>query len=259
MNKPSIISIILTIFISSQLFQSCQKDEEKTVGTGVFFIFGIDDNFDSDYYYAFAEMKNRNVQGTSFINTKYIGGRTGSLTWEMIHEMADNAWDFQCHSHSHPNLTDLSDQEIQEELELVNSTFDYQGLPEPFHMTYPYGRYDERVKDICSEYRHTARAWGANPLNNYTDEGFDFMSYAWCIVDMQSEADLIEIKNYVDEALSTNNVFVSFLLHRIVESDPKEYDTKLIYFQQLLDYIIEKEGNIITMSKAYNEIKMITN
>ncbi len=222
---------------------------------GPFFVFGFDDAYDSDYYYAYHELKSRGLRGTSFVYTGRIG-RPGALTWEMIHEMVNDGWEMGCHSHSHIRLTDATEHQIRNEFETVNSIFKEQGLPIPKHHTYPYGANDENVRRIVSEYRLSGRS-SSTPTRNFHLKNFDFMRYGWVHADMQNlsgQHGLNVIKEQVDNAFKERTVIVSFLMHELVETQTGGYQCLITLFVELLDYIIDNGGTIVTQNEAYNII-----
>jgi peptidoglycan/xylan/chitin deacetylase (PgdA/CDA1 family) len=222
---------------------------------GPLFVFGFDDGNDSDYYTAYQMLKQRGYRGTSFANTNMIG-EPGRLKWEMIHEMVNDGWEMGCHTHSHIRLTDATDAQIREEMETVDALYIAQGLPTPKHITYPYGANDQRVRKIVSEYRLSGRR-ASSLTNNYGDPVFYILGYRWVHADMyalDTPNGLNNAKAEVDLAFEGKTVLVSFLIHQITESYPGGYVCVRKYFQELLDYIIEKGGTIVTQKKAYEII-----
>ena len=228
---------------------------------GPLFVFGFDDGNESDYYHAYRELKLRGLRGTSFTHTSAIG-EPGRLTWELIHEMVNDGWEMGCHTHSHIRLTEATEQEIRDEFEMVNALYKARDLPIPRHLTYPWGAWytdDGIVKRIVSEYRLSARTGKElGTAVNFSDKNFDFMSYGWVHADMLSQNHLNNAKNEVDLAFQEHTALVSFLIHGVVESKSEPstyYECLLIYLQELLDYIIDLGGTIVTMDEAYEIIK----
>jgi peptidoglycan/xylan/chitin deacetylase (PgdA/CDA1 family) len=224
---------------------------------GPLFVFGFDDGFDSDFYFAYTELKDRGLKGTSFVHTATIG-TSGALTWQMIHEMVNNGWEMGCHTHNHVKLAEATEEEIRGEMEMVNSLYQAQGLPAPRHLTYPNSSNNGFSRGIVSEYRQSGRA-ATGASKNFNSPDFDFMRYPWVHADMRNldgQNGLNNAKENVDMAFLEHTVLVSFLIHRVVESTPDgAYECGLNYFLQLVDYIIARGGTIVTQNEAYEIIK----
>jgi peptidoglycan/xylan/chitin deacetylase (PgdA/CDA1 family) len=242
-----------TVYGNQETFQTIALES----GTpGPLFVFGFDDGFDSDYYYAWPLLKSRGVRGVSFAHTSVIGTE-GALTWEMVHEMVDDGWEMGCHTHSHLRLDEASEQEIRNEMETVNSLYREQGLPVPKHLTYPNGAVNQFASSIVSQYRLTGRRYRPT-ASNYNSANFNYMAYGWIHADMRNQDGpngLNNVKAEVDKAFENQTVLVSFLIHRVVEDLYAGYQCRLVYLQQLVDYVIERGGNIVTQDEAYEFIR----
>ncbi len=242
-----------TIYGNQETFQTIALES----GTpGPLFVFGFDDGFDSDYYYAWPLLKSHGVKGVSFAHTSVIG-KEGALTWGMIHEMVAEGWEMGCHTHSHLRLDEASEQEIRDEMETVNSLYKEQGLPVPKHITYPNGAVNHFASNIISQYRLSGRRYRPTP-SNYNSANFNYMEYGWVHADMRNEDGPNGLNNAiaeVDKAFENQTVLVSFLIHRVVENLYAGYQCRLVYLQQLVDYIIERGGTIVTQNEAYEIIR----
>lgn len=117
----------------------------------------FDDGYREDYLNTYPLFKQYKIKGTSFLTTNDIG-KEGYLSWDDIKEMADYGWDFQCHTHNHPQLAKLSDEDIKKEFQMVDNEFLRHSLPIPEYTAYPYNSRNNNVKNITSAYRKGARA-----------------------------------------------------------------------------------------------------
>ncbi|RME80359.1 MAG: hypothetical protein D6785_10435 [Planctomycetota bacterium] len=130
----------------------------------------FDDGYQSVYYYGRNILKKLGFQATIFLATDFIGQTSAWLrenrypeydhlipelpimTWDMIREMSAEGFHFECHTCSHPNLTELSDIEIQKEL-LENQKIieDHIGW-KPHFICYPYGFFNERITKLAASF-----------------------------------------------------------------------------------------------------------
>lgn len=73
------------------------------------------------------------------------------MNWDQIRDMAEAGFQFSAHTCSHPNLTELTDDEIRRELRENREVIgDHTGQPSEF-ICYPYGFYDQRVIDVARD------------------------------------------------------------------------------------------------------------
>lgn len=208
----------------------------------------FDDTHSSDYTIAFPEMTARGLYGTPYITTNYVGG-SWALSWPQIAEMRAAGWATECHTHTHPDLTTLTDAEIRTELETVNAAFITNGLAAPRHHAYPGGTFDTRVKGIVAEYRDTADRVGGL-FNAYAT--MDYFEIRRSGAHMTTEAHLEWVKSFLRRHMRNNDIAV-LVLHRIVEADPvpAQYDCLASLFRQLLDFVVECGIKVVTTPQMY--------
>jgi peptidoglycan/xylan/chitin deacetylase (PgdA/CDA1 family) len=185
----------------------------------------VDDGNASDYTKMYDYMIKRGVRGTSFVITNSVGA-AGRVTWSQINEMVGNGWEVACHSHTHPSLTGLTEQQIRDEFENVNAAFEANGLLPPRTHAYPYGDVNQAVRAIASEYRDIMR-------------GTDFEDNSWAPAhgDMTTfggidQNSINERKEQLDRTIKNKGILI-LMLHEITEaSEP--------YFQEFIDYALPR-------------------
>ena len=159
------------------------------------------------------------------------------------------SWDFQCHTHSHPNLTKITENEIRAEMEAVNAAFTAHGYATPDHLAYPGGNHDETVDAIVSEYRLSGRVvWGFMSTYPITDW------YTLKGAQLKRITPWNKIKAWIDDCVADNALLV-ILTHDVSES-PTIYGCTPEKLHQTLDYALEKENagvlEVVTIAEAYD-------
>jgi peptidoglycan/xylan/chitin deacetylase (PgdA/CDA1 family) len=158
-------------------------------------------------------------------------------------------WDFQCHTHTHPNLQGLTAVEIQWEMEQVDAAFQAQGYSPPNHHAYPYGDYDDDVKAVIAEYRLNGRmVWGF--MMNYPIVDW----YEVKAAQLKRTTSWNRITGWVEDCIA-DQALLHIFTHEVSES-ADQYGCKPEKLAQVLDHLLEKQNagllEIVTMAEAYD-------
>jgi peptidoglycan/xylan/chitin deacetylase (PgdA/CDA1 family) len=123
------------------------------------------------------------MTGTLFVPTGYVGGRSGwmhgegeggraILSWAALAEISGCGIEIAAHSHSHPEMDQLSVREMSAQASRPKAELeDHLGVPVR-SFAYPYGRYDRRVRAAVAAAGYlgacTMNSWaataGSHPL-----------------------------------------------------------------------------------------------
>jgi peptidoglycan/xylan/chitin deacetylase (PgdA/CDA1 family) len=124
-------------------------------------ILTFDDGYEDNFLNAFPVLKKYNFPATIFISTALINKEVVArketefkiLSEFQITEMIKSGViKFGSHSHRHLKLTKLSDEEIEEELKTSKEILEKITGQKIISFAYPYGDYDERVKNIATKF-----------------------------------------------------------------------------------------------------------
>ena len=227
-------------------------------------VFTMDDGVETDYTNAYRLAKERGIPLVSYINTNNIG-KAGRLTWDQIREMRAAGFAIECHTHTHVDVTSLTEAELRATLEAVNAAFVAAGLPAPEHHSYPFGRSDEASRAIVAEYRETARTINSSS-GTIVDEwvcgkpgwtGWDRLR-AWNVY-RDATGNVDDVKAKIDDAILKNQAVI-FYTHDISDS-PSAQGLHADLFEEILDYIAAKRdaGLIepVTIDGLYRAIEGI--
>ena len=172
-----------------------------------------------------------------------------SATTEAPSPPPTEAWDFQCHTYTHPHLPNLTQAEIHSELQQVNDAFAAHGLPTPQHHAYPFGEYNATVKSIVAQYRESARTVAGGIESFPVSDWHEMMAY-----EIQAWTAWSTIKGWVDSCIA-NGGLLNIFSHRVMDPAP-QYGMTPTMLDQLLDYLVEKQNagqlQVMTMKDAYD-------
>lgn len=114
----------------------------------------IDDADKSFYEIGWPKLKENKIPVTLFVNTSTIHENNKNyLNWDQIRELRDEGVSIGAHSHSHYHMSDLSIDEIINEIEISNNIFLKELGSIPSLFAYPYGETNEEIIKLLKKYK----------------------------------------------------------------------------------------------------------
>ncbi len=190
----------------------------------------------------------------------YTGHITGDLRfagvngWIEAKEMHDAGMDMQCHTYTHPNLTDLTEQEVLDELTDNDNAFIAAGIPAPKHIAYPYG---QRNDDVIS-WVSTLRDSGILAQQGYQYMGvFGANQNKYLLARVGVDGRNMTYLDYYKQIIKfahDNKLAVGLLIHKLVltEDELGLNETLKELLEAIVDYAKEIGMDIITLSELYD-------
>lgn len=135
--------------------------------------FSIDDAYKSFYTNALNIFKKYNYPFTLFVYVESTQKKYPDfMTWEEIKETSKYG-EIALHSYGHKHLTKLSNEEIFDDTKKAYDMFVEKLGFKPLGYTYPFGEYDERVKDVIKKFDFEYIANQNNGSVNSKNDIFD--------------------------------------------------------------------------------------
>lgn len=243
---------------SNNVFQSTEKmlrtflENPQTKQSGKPMItFTFDDGNLSDYTEGFLYMTKNGMRGTSFIGHYHLTDpeRT-SLSNEQIKEMADCGWEIACHGYSHPQLNELTNEELITDWTDNKKYLENITGKEVLTHAYPFSSDDSRVRSIASGVYLAACTTDYNTRATYGYERglHDLPRF---FIDKRP---MQEIKDRIDEAVENNQwlIFGAHGIYPIAErKSPQEW-------QEIIDYVysykLQGKVDVVTVQEGARRI-----
>jgi peptidoglycan/xylan/chitin deacetylase (PgdA/CDA1 family) len=114
----------------------------------------IDDADKSFYEVGWPKFREMGFPVTLFVNTSTIHENNKNyLNWDQIRELVNEGVSIGAHSHSHYHMSDLSIEEVRDEIEISNNIFlkELGSIPPLF--AFPYGEANEEIINLLKEYK----------------------------------------------------------------------------------------------------------
>lgn len=133
----------------SQLIDALKQKKEVPAN---WVVLTIDDNFKSFYTNALEVFKEFDYPFSLFVYVEATQKKYPDyLTWKQLKEISKYG-SIEFHSYGHKHMTHLSEDEIKKDFDKGLSLFEKELNIKPKVFTYPYGEYNDRVKNIAKSY-----------------------------------------------------------------------------------------------------------
>lgn len=210
----------------------------------------FDDGWLSHYQTALPIMEQAEMKGTFYIISRALSdyGYSGYVSKAQIKDMYNRGQEIGSHTRDHLHLSELSysDQTLQingarQDLLSMNvgpiNTF-----------AYPFGDYNADSLEIVQDSGYTN---AASTINGNATPNSDKFQLERRGVNLDVSAD--QVKHWIDNAVA-NKQWLILALHRI-DYDGEFYGTTPEIFQEIVDYLKQKQVPVITMSEGAAAIK----
>ncbi len=137
---------------ASQLLDFCQGKgslPERTI------IISFDDGYEDNFTQAFPILEKYDFKAIIFLVSRWVGSTSQwdkresvpLLNWDEIREMSQAGFEFGSHSCTHQLLPSLRPEEMRQEIEQSKTVLEERLGKEAQFFSYPWGKFDEKVKD----------------------------------------------------------------------------------------------------------------
>ena len=209
----------------------------------------FDDHNESDLTYAYPKMSEKGWAGTSYIIPSRMAPWDHKMSEAQIVELHNNGWDVQCHSESHGNFTEMTEQEIKDEMTSVNTFFEELNIPLPKHFAYPFGARNDFTDSVVADYRKTYRGTFYS-YKSYFPGKLQPLIYG-LPMDATTESDYNRTRDWIHKTAKDGKILILYG-HRIAETSEGGHLLET-YFDGYLD-LIEKLGfTVMSVSELYDE------
>lgn len=212
----------------------------------------FDDTFDSIYSVAFAKMNPLGLRGTVYITKNVITSGTGicgpALTVDHINEIYEAGWAVANHTVSHPNLSTLTQAQIEDELMGCYEWLVSNGWTRTAkHVAYPYGQ--PLTAAMIAACEATGMITGRTTFTEL--EGVP----AGNIYELKSEqlgetTTLATVQGWVNSAIR-NQMTINLFGHALADGQTNPDYWGATKFNSLIDYLVACKIRCVTIDEWY--------
>jgi len=201
----------------------------------------FDDGYRSIYDYAIPILNAAGLKSTQYIITHTFADPK-YMTKQQVQELYRGGHEIGAHSQTHPNLTSLSFEKAEQEIEGSKKELEALGIPVST-FAYPVGKYNQQIIQLVKgagfiAARTTHAGYDTSETNPY-----ELVRYQ-----VQWNTTFPQVKHWIDGAVQ-QKTWLILLFHRIDEDDePTSSRHELL--QQIVDYLVQQKIPVITLQEG---------
>lgn len=211
-------------------------------------IFTFDDGTLDQYAVGYPILDKYDYNATLFVITGLINEtfeNRSMMSWNDVHTMADDGWDIESHSYSHPFLTQISIKDAELELSASKKYLEGQGFNVSI-LAFPYGDYNDEVFSLAKQYYPFVR--GSSDGYNSNVSNPDYLNSKWTV----NTTTIDDMKSWLDTAIE-NDSWLIVMVHRVSDDHLDEFSVKPEVLEGFVDYIHQKNIPVKTLSEVLLE------
>lgn len=215
--------------------------------------FTFDDGLLNYYTKVYPAMKLRGINGTIYAMANWTedGARFEGnplIPFPQLYEMQQNGWEIASHGVAHKRMTNLSDEELEEELSLSKKILEENGL-DIVSFAFPFGHFDDKSVEEAKKYYITARPL----LLGYNEKGnIDWFKLRsrW-VMNTHSPEEVCGWISYAKE----RDYWLILTFHNIEENKLTKWEMSLSDFNEILNCTLEIGVPVKTVREVEREYK----
>ncbi len=207
----------------------------------------FDDGWESIYDNAFPHMESMGIKSTQYIITStFENSRYMSI--EQIRHMQRNGHEIQSHTMTHPNLTELTADQLENELYTSRVTIEGITGEAVEDLAVPLGAYNAHVTSAAQKWYRTLRT---TQLGVNTRESFN--PYEIKSPTIKSVHTIEDIKQFIAESKQSNGWLI--LTYHQIDNSGDTYAVTPEAFRIHMQTVVDSEVDIVTFGRAIELIQ----
>jgi peptidoglycan/xylan/chitin deacetylase (PgdA/CDA1 family) len=162
------------------------------------------------------------------------------MNWRQIKALDKMGFEVANHTHTHANVSKLTQSQFNAELEYIEDKCDSLGIAQPRNFAYPgYGLNANVLRFLEKKEYRFARAGGSRAYDPSTDHPFLIPSWA---INADNKSEIITA---LDEA--KNGKIVVLTLHGVPDVEHPWVNTPPMLFKEYLQYLADKNFKVVSL------------
>lgn len=256
LSVPAGVSTITVFHLLNQNgFLTIDNTSLKARQTGGTFSTGavtmrFDDGWLSQYQTALPILDKAGIKGTFYIVSKQLSddGYPAFISRSQVKALYDDGQEIGAHTRTHPYLTQLQATDLQNEIQGSRQDLQAMNVGPINSLAYPYGDYDSTTTQAVKNAGFLSAA-----CSNDGDVTPSSDRYQLERQPMESSITIDQAKLWIDNALA-NKEWLILSFHKI-DNSGERYSVTPVFFQQVVDYLKQKNAPVVTVSQGAQSLK----
>jgi peptidoglycan/xylan/chitin deacetylase (PgdA/CDA1 family) len=242
LNGPATVEFFTTALSGNTEPVVTQQVQVDTVVSLTF-----DDQWEDEYLYGQPYMNQYGFLGTYYVITSDSDNNYNCcMTWSQLDQLEAQGNDVGGQTIDHPDLTTLTQAEMQEELcgsrqDMINN-----GIPDPVSMAYPYGDYNTTVEQVAGQCGWLTARVGGGISNSNTVPTAPYietvpppvpLALTTIAVDGAADENLADLESFVDAASAHGGGWLPITFHDVCDANASDYSTCMSQYGSVQDTI----------------------
>lgn len=209
----------------------------------------FDDGYENVYEQAAPILADHGVTATTYVITDHVGGtfeNRSLMTWAQLEELHDRGWEIGSHTHTHPAMDTVSDDQLQDEINTSYATLQDRGL-DPQTLAAPYGYSSSRVREAVMDRFDGFRItdWGPN---NITDPDRGALKAYWLTADQSWSKTRPDVR----DGLQTDG-WAIIMLHSVSNTSSYHYNIDPATLEAIIAFAERNDIDIKPVAEVLRE------
>jgi peptidoglycan/xylan/chitin deacetylase (PgdA/CDA1 family) len=207
--------------------------------------FTFDDGSISQYQYALPKLGSAGMKGTFYIVSRRLKDHnySGYMSKDQVRYVYRKGHEIGAHTRTHAHLTALSPAQARAEIQGSRQDLIEMNVGPVNSFAYPFGEYNTSIIQMVKDAGFTS---ARSTITRYADKNSVIHELPRHSVEVNTSIE--QMKQWVDTA-AANKEWLILAIH-LINNSGERYSVRPEVFNQLVDYIKEKNIKVVTMSEG---------
>ncbi len=172
MNRRTLVSVLSFLVVLCVAVSRAASDQKRPLLPipDKLVVLTFDDGNASDYTTVAPTLEKHGFGATFYVTSGWVG-RDERLTWPQVAALHEAGFEIGCHTTTHPNLLDLSEEQIEKQIADFERACAANGIPKATTFAYPGAHFDRRILRALTKYGYRSARRGSDPERPLEDLG----------------------------------------------------------------------------------------